>query len=446
MSGEGDWAFRGIIEGFYGAPWSWEARADVMRWCHDRGMTHYLYAPKDDPLHRHDWRELYPPEMLAEFAGLVAEDTLRVGFALSPGLSIDYASEDDRRSFAAKVDQMLDLGIDLICLAVDDIPVRPGLGADHAALTVWLRDHVGDRATVVLVPTEYTGTASSPYLDALAAGVPDDVPIAWTGTTVVCDDITVAEARARAGSLGGRKPFIWDNYPVNDGFMSDRLFLGPLRGRAAGLGAECSGYVANPMVQPMSSKPALASIAAYLRGDAAEQGWSDAVDELGVRVVAEACDGEAPNNLVRRLIETDGRPEWSAALADTVTWLRAAKKSDATTLDGEADLWIDQIRSEADVGLVACKVLAAIRPDAAGAGTATPDRKKAVENAMACAVLWPVARRGAPSVMGPRCAFRPVLAQWPDGEWRYRAASLSEDANAIDLLVRYALATLDAFE
>ena len=43
-------------------------------------------------------------------------------------------------------------------------------GIAHAELTTWLRDHLGDRAALVLVPTEYVGTAPTPYLDALADG------------------------------------------------------------------------------------------------------------------------------------------------------------------------------------------------------------------------------------------------------------------------------------
>jgi len=447
----GEWVFRGLIEGFYGPPWSWEARAEIMRWCHERGMTHYLYAPKDDPLHRERWRELYPAETLGSFEVLVAERTLDVGFAISPGLSIDYGAADDRVALAAKCDQLVERGVRLVCLALDDIPMQPGLGPAHAELTVWLRDHLGDRADLVLVPTEYTGVASSTYLDALAAGVPEDVPIAWTGVTVVCDSISADDARARAAALGGRRPFLWDNYPVNDAIMRDRLFLGPLRGRHTDLGPECSGYLANPMVEPMSSKPALASIASYLRGEAPEEGWRHAVEAMGIRVFAEACDGEVPNRLVDEVVATSTTPDWVGPLAALTTWLRAAARGGAPGLETEAGPWIEQMHQEAQVGLAAARVLQAIHPvvtvDDDGVGrAAAADNRSAVEQALAISMLWPAARRGAVSVMGPRSSFRPVLGQWPDGEWRYRGASLQEDTNAIDRLVRFASEQLDRFE
>src|SRR5687768_15458781 len=125
------WAIRGVIEGFYGAPWSWESRVEVSRYCADRGMTHYVYAPKDDPKHRDRWQEPYDETELDGFRHLVAEGRLQVGFGISPGLSMDYGSDDDRAALLAKVDQVLDTGVSLVCLALDDIPNRPGLGADH---------------------------------------------------------------------------------------------------------------------------------------------------------------------------------------------------------------------------------------------------------------------------------------------------------------------------
>jgi hypothetical protein len=422
-----------------------------MRFGHERGMTHYIYAPKDDPLHRERWREPYPAEMVAGFARLVAEETLEVGFAISPGLSMDYHAADDRAALAAKVDQMLDVGVRLICLAVDDIEPRPGLGDDHAAVTAWLRDHVGDRAGLLLVPTEYTGTSTSAYLDALATGVPDDVPIAWTGSTVVVDAITTAEAEARAAALGGRLPFVWDNYPVNDSIMADRLFLGPLRGRSDDLATACSGYASNPMVQPRASLPALASIAAYLDGRDPVEGWNAAVDELDVRVIAEACDGALPNALVAEVIAAGDGPDWVEPLRALEVWLERAATATAEAFGDEAGAWVEQVHQEANVGRAATRVLQSVHPvvraDADGrAVAARPDDRSAVEHALALSFLWPVARRSTVSVMGPRCSFRPVLGQWPDGEWRYRADSLDEDHNAIDALVRHALETLGRFE
>ena len=46
-------AIRGVIEGFYGAPWSHEQRLDLIDFLGERGMNTFVYSPKDDPLVRH---------------------------------------------------------------------------------------------------------------------------------------------------------------------------------------------------------------------------------------------------------------------------------------------------------------------------------------------------------------------------------------------------------
>jgi hypothetical protein len=41
--------------------------------------------------------------------------------------------------------------------------------------------------------------------------------------------------------------------------------------------------------------------------------------------------------------------------------------------------------------------------------------------------------------MGARCSVRPIMTQDRDGGWVLQPASIAEDENAIDHLVRYAL-------
>lgn len=429
------WPIRGLIEGFYGPPWGWKDRREVMETCHRWGLTHYVYAPKDDPKHRQAWRVPYDGTELAGLEGLVAAGTLRVGFALSPGLSIDYGDADDRAALFAKVDQVLGLGIGLVCLALDDIPPRPGLGRDHAELTCRLTDHVGTRAGVVLVPTEYTGTAPTPYLDALAEGLPPEVVVAWTGPTVVCDAVSAEHARARASALAGRPPLLWDNYPVNDAMMDDRLFLGPLRGRDPELAVVCSGYLANPMIQPRCSLLPLASTAAFLRGEDPEAAWRAEADRRGLRVFAEACDGALPRALVDAVAGGRG-PARREALEELGAWLDAAAEVEAPGLEDEAGPWVEQVRREAAVGRVAVALLRGLDGDA-GLHAST-------EQGLLLLYLWRDARRSAVTVLGPRLGLRPVLAQGPDGGWRFRAGCVEEDGNAVDALVRLALHELAA--
>jgi hyaluronoglucosaminidase len=296
-------AVAGVIEGFYGRPWTWDERVEVCRWCADRGMSDYVYAPKDAPRHRERWREPYTPDDLAGFERVAADGGLRLGFAISPGPSMDYADAGDRAALAAKVDQVVGAGARLVVLALDDIPFGGGeQGRAHAEVTRWLRDHLAPGVLLALVPTEYVGTRPSRYLDALADGVPREVPIGWTGRAVVNRTVTAAEARERAASLDGRPPLLWDNYPVNDNLMGDLLPLGPLRGRDPDLALTCDGYLANAMVQPRASILPLSSTAAWLRGEDPAEAWGRDADSLGWRAFAEACDGDLPRSLVAAVV------------------------------------------------------------------------------------------------------------------------------------------------
>ncbi|MBF0502616.1 MAG: beta-N-acetylglucosaminidase domain-containing protein, partial [Candidatus Riflebacteria bacterium] len=38
----------GVIEGFYGAPWSWDIRKEYIKFLKKSGYSFYFYAPKAD--------------------------------------------------------------------------------------------------------------------------------------------------------------------------------------------------------------------------------------------------------------------------------------------------------------------------------------------------------------------------------------------------------------
>lgn len=410
----------GVVEGFYGRPWSWDARVEVGRWCATRGMTHYVYAPKDDAKHRERWREPYDQEELAGFERFAEEGSLRLGFGISPGLSMRYDAAADREALGAKVDQVIGAGAELIMLALDDIPFGGGeQGAAHARLTTWLRDQLDPTVAVLLCPTEYVGTDTSPYLDALATGVPADVPIGWTGRAVVNDQITVEDANGRAAALGDRPPLLWDNYPVNDGPMSDRLFMGPLRGRDAGLPGACAGYLANPMQQARASLLPLASVAAFAQGEDPAKAWHRAATDLGWLAFASACDGEDATVAARAAADGD--------LAPARRLFAAAASCTAPGLEEEAAAWVEQVQRDARLALQAIEVL---------------DGDHSPEQVLAMGVRWQASRRSRLSVFGPRCSIRPSLTQAADGSWRVLPDSVRREANAIDAVVELALGSL----
>jgi hyaluronoglucosaminidase len=289
--------YRGIIEGFYGPPWSHADRLWMLERMGGWGMNLYVYAPKNDPLHRDRWREPYPAEQMAQFGELIdrgVEVGVDVGFAVSPGLSIRYASTDERALLARKLIPFRELGSRFLSLALDDVPtslvheedVRAfgSLAQAQVTLTHDLREQLGEEVGLWLVPTEYLGVDPSPYLEELGERLDPAVEVGWTGRTVVSPTIRTEEAALRSSTLR-RRLLLWDNYPVSDGPMRPMLHLAPYGGRDPGLASHASGVLLNPMEHAHASAVALRTAAAFLLdpdGYDAERSWSDAMAEVGV--------------------------------------------------------------------------------------------------------------------------------------------------------------------
>lgn len=444
----GAFEVRGVVEGFYGTPWSPDERRHVLSFLAARGMNAYLYAPKDDPYHRARWREPHPE---AEQAGLLAVHdhcagvAVRFGYALSPGLDIDYDDPADREALWAKLAPFADHGVDWVVLAFDDVPLRPGAGTGQAALLAWLRDRTDARLSVV--PTDYVGTRRTPYLDDLCGTLPEGVDVFWTGATVVPPATTTEEAQARRDATGDAPLLIWDNYPVNDAFMAPSLHLGPLRGRDPGLAGVCAGLLANPMPQARASMVPLASVADFLAdpdGYDADASWERALADLGgegtpaLRALARACAGSrlAPRVPLHDLLDAldASGPHAATALAEELRAAAALPKGLPPELVSEVGPWAEQASREAGAGLAALRVL--------GAGATAPkDPWSAVLEVMGMLLAWSAARGASDRVaFGARFACYPGIALDADGRVAVGAElSLVEDANAIDRLCRLAL-------
>ncbi len=443
---------RGVIEGFYGTPWSADARRRVIAFLARHGMNAYVYAPKDDPYHRSRWRDPYPDDQLEALLSLHAHCQgvgVRFGFALSPGLDFQTYSASDRDVLWAKLTPFVDAGVDWFILAFDDIPLEEGAGRAHAELAGWLRDRLGDGARLSLVPTDYVGSARSPYLDELADAVPAGTDLMWTGSTVVPATITAAEARERVAATGGSPMLIWDNYPVNDAFMDASLHLGPLRGRDPELADVAAGLLANPMTQPLASMLPLVTVASYLADPAGydpDAAWADAIshvalelgtDERPIAALASACSASQLTSLaddeIHRLVELCERGADDAAdnLASKFADVDGLPDSLPGGLLDEVRPWAEQAAREAGTGRAALSVLR---------GTDGDDWKR-VMAVMGMLVMWSAARRTPDRVVfGPRFACYPAIVQDADGRVRVDPdAAIVEDANAVDRLCRLAL-------
>ncbi len=268
----------GIIEGFFGKPWTHKNRLSIIEFIKEVGLGSYIYAPKEDPFHRKNWRALYPVESIKNFRKIINQCQaldLVFNFALSPGLSIQYSSESDFEKICRKYEQMIDLGVTAFSLLFDDID--PGLSKNDLNVFTslaqaqtcianktyqYLKMKVPD-LKFFFCPTEYRGTRGSAYLTYIGRHLLPEIKIFWTGPSVISKRITIRDAR-QISHIIRRKPVLWDNYPVND-YEPSRLFLGPLQGRDRKLLDHLSGIFFNPMNQAEASKIALTSCALYVR-------------------------------------------------------------------------------------------------------------------------------------------------------------------------------------
>jgi hyaluronoglucosaminidase len=464
---------RGVVEGFYGTPWSHEARLDALTFLAPRGANAYVYAPKDDAKHRADWRVAYDPNELARFAELNAcavDNAVRFGFAISPGLDITYESADDRATLMHKLSPLRDAGIEWFLLLVDDIPMQRGLAPLQAALAAWLREQLA-APIFALCPTEYVGTRPSPYLNELGKELPPEIDVMWTGPTVCSPELRVGDALAWTDALSGHRIIAWDNYPVNDALMTRSLHLGPYVGRDGDLCEVLGGVLCNPMTQPYASMVPLATAMNFLAdpdGYDADTSWERAIDDVGgerasaLRVLAHACADSpiaAPDelDLAQRVDELEGEldgPGWIGAVAALADELKAARALPETFPAGgdpfasELAPWALGARIEAEAGLAALRLIQAARPiatvgDEVGRAAA-PDPEPAMHAAFFVLYVWTSARADEKVVYGPRFAIYTPVIQMSDGAPALdAAAAVREDANAIDRLCRLALAMYD---
>jgi protein O-GlcNAcase / histone acetyltransferase len=273
----------GVIEGFYGQPWTQAERFELFDWMAAWGLNTYLYAPKDDLKHRVIWRELYTEaeaEALGEVIRGCHQRKLRFIYALGPGLDIRYRQASDRQRLKMRGEQMLALGCRNFALLFDDIPGQLD-GADIARwgslaaaqsqvaneLFQWTRARNPD-AHFLFCPTPYCGRMAehhhggADYLSILGRELSPEIDIFWTGPEIISAEIGVAHLRDLR-ALIRRKPVIWDNLHAND-YDGRRFYCGPYAGRPLELKAEVNGLLCNPNNEFCLNYTPLRTLARYV--------------------------------------------------------------------------------------------------------------------------------------------------------------------------------------
>lgn len=389
----------GIIEGFYGPPWSHASRLSFIDFLAAHGGNTYVWAAKLEPRHRELWNEPFTANELEQFRQLSSHHPdVQVLIGITPGPG--GTTED----LIIKLQPAIDCGCHGIVLSFDDLPVLDD-ARQHRDLARSVRQTL--QTQVWIVPTHYAGITVSPYLDALIDGLDPEILVMWTGMHVVNDSITADQARARARACGQRKPLLWDNTPVNDVIMSESLHLGPFSFRQPQLVDEICGLLLNPMEFVQASKATVASALAWLQKSDPLDSWESFMSTTDWKPLAQAT--AFPDD-----------SHWPGAHPSDEWWQSVANLN-PTNIDAGCQPWIEAAQQGAKLAISARRLLAS-----------TDDTQVQSMAKAHLAVRWRTWKRLPVLTFGGGPRLRPIFTQNEDGHFDYRPPSVIATTSLVD--------------
>ncbi len=271
----------GIIEGFYGKPWGWEARRESVSFLAPYGYRLYMYAPKADAFLRREWKTLHSDAAADEmkaFARHCREAGVRFGIGISPYELFNNFDGHAREALSRKLAFFDDMGAEDVAILFDDMRGDVSdLARRQAEIVEWAAART-EATRVLMCPSYYSddpildrvfGARPSHYVEDLGEMLDPSIGIFWTGEEVISRQFSPGHLERVTNQLG-RKPFLWDNYPVNDGQrMSQYLHLRGFTGRPSSISDHIEAHEINPALQPTLGRiPAITLSDSYRLGDA----------------------------------------------------------------------------------------------------------------------------------------------------------------------------------
>lgn len=262
----------GVIEGFYGRPWGFAKRKALIPFFKTFHYDFYLYAPKADVFLRERWQESMPEPLirqLGDFGTSLRNEGLSWGIGLTPFNVHQNFDQQAKQQLRQKIEQLQALDINWLALLFDDMKGDfPDLAKTQIEICHYVQANFSfDK--LLMCPSYYSldpilekvfGTMPENYLEDLGGGLDKSIEIFWTGEKV-CSKNYSKEHLQSVASVLKRKPFIWDNYPVNDGArMSPFLHLNAFEGREYCHADFVSGLAVNPMNEAYLSQIPLATL------------------------------------------------------------------------------------------------------------------------------------------------------------------------------------------
>lgn len=263
---------KGIIEGFYGIPWTFEEKMSMIKFLAEIDMDQYIYAPKDDPYHNQEWRKPYPEEEIGKIkalAELSREEGIEFTWAIHPGqnpFDFDLYDEEISKIFA-KYRQLMDAGVRSFGLCMDDIDkaVAYEKRKAHMNLIRDLADFVEKETGngLYFVHPWYNDAWINEQgyeYEALLRDI-KNLNVMWTGNQVVAPISHKSNEDFRKRT--GKKPYIWFNWPVND-YRPDKIFMETFEFFDS-RDLNFDGFYLNPMNEAEASKIAIYQVGKYLK-------------------------------------------------------------------------------------------------------------------------------------------------------------------------------------
>ncbi len=278
---------RGIVEGYYGYPWSFKEKMGLITDSSKYKMNVYIYAPKDDPYHKDRWRDLYPDDKAEELRQLAeVSKAHNVSFCWNIHPGNIYGTGNDFDLLMKKFEQLYELGVRQFGVSYDDI------NGSYARRHVDVINKVnkefvqkkGDVKPLIVVGTRYAqawGPSVESYLKPFLTGLDDDVIVMWTGAETM-GTLNKADFEWPGKQTGStRKLAAWWNYPVID-YADGKMLMGPLDG-VYNDADNLLGVFLNPMPHAQASRISIFSGADYcwnLDGFEKMSSWRRAIKEL----------------------------------------------------------------------------------------------------------------------------------------------------------------------
>ena len=299
-----DMQYRGIVEGYYGYPYSFDVKKDLMQFFKRYKMNTYLYGAKSDPYHSGYWRDAYPEsitplqqkngwlsqQMISDLSRLSLETKVNFIWAIHPnsGKAVDFHTAESTAGavadVASKLDKMHALGVRQFAVFLDDAGwdfddvnnYRDFLNNLQASMEQKYNKGYTNPSDTVLpihyVPHIYAIDFANDqqlqtYFDAIAQ-TKSNIVVYTTGSGV-WSSLKNADF-VRMEQLMKRPVALWWNYPCNDN-KDGRIYTADMYTTLHEMGLptpeteipQCLGMVSNPMQQGEVAKICLFGVADY---------------------------------------------------------------------------------------------------------------------------------------------------------------------------------------